>query len=63
MEVIQFLEDFGDPGDAIEFQCTRVIYLQDGQIYQGFSKNRYFTKTDIKISDLYNTSLIPTEAF
>lgn len=27
MEVIQFLEDFGNPGDPVEFQYTHVLYL------------------------------------
>lgn len=56
------LEDFGDVNEEIAFKNTRIIFQKDGQVYQGPSKKRCFSKIDVEFNDLYGTCSIPTEA-
>ncbi|KAJ5092384.1 hypothetical protein NUU61_007254 [Penicillium alfredii] len=61
MEVIECLGDFGGPNDPVAFRFSRIIYRENGQAYQGLSNVHYPSKEEVKVEDLYNIALIPTE--
>ncbi|KAF9893183.1 hypothetical protein FE257_011606 [Aspergillus nanangensis] len=61
MEVISCNESFGGRDDPVAFEHTRVIFQRNGQTYQGLSKRRYKSKSDVTELDLYNKCRIPIE--
>ncbi|KAL5366373.1 kinase-like domain-containing protein [Aspergillus floccosus] len=61
MEVIQCSEYFGRGNEPVAFQYTRVIFQRDGRIYQGYSKSRYRSKSEVNEQDLYHIIFIPAE--